>query len=206
MIFQMLLLLLPSLSLAEKRCNLIRKPLSCKNVVKILNYHNEMRNLVASGETNLKPAKDMWVLKWDKELADEAQKWANECKFTINDNKAYQYGENLASYTTAKKPKVDVEHLVRIWFDEIKNYNPEAPVDQYNAGYFTQFIWANTKFIGCGISSYRDERNKVSPYKTMLICNYKPPGNHPDEKPYEPFDRIRCERGTESKVYTALCG
>lgn len=43
-------------------CLISEKLLDCKDVNKILNFHNEIRQQVASGETSLKQAKDMWVL------------------------------------------------------------------------------------------------------------------------------------------------
>lgn len=50
----------------------------------------------------------------------------------------YSYGENLAEYTGHKKTEVDIERLTQIWYNELQNYDPDAAIDLYNTGRFTQ--------------------------------------------------------------------
>ena len=47
-------------------------------------------------------------------------------------------------------------------------------------GHYTQMVWGETEYIGCGAIYYKDNNADVSnyPYRQTLVCNYHPPGNH----------------------------
>ena len=73
--------------------------------------------------------------------------------------------------------------------------------------HFTQMIWADTRYIGCGLN-YCPEA--VDGY--MLICNYYPSGNMEGESAYlvsEPCDLCQTETETENEsddlCFESLC-
>jgi pathogenesis-related protein 1 len=46
-----------------------------------------------------------------------------------------------------------------------------------SCGHFTQVIWKNTQFVGCGSGRAADGT-------TYIFCNYYPSGDYPGQKPY----------------------
>ncbi|CAH1407365.1 unnamed protein product [Nezara viridula] len=142
--------------------------------------------------------------KWDDELAKVAQAYANKCLFTHNKGRPKGTGENLAWKRNSKKKRGDLKYMTHLWYEEINLYDPAGPLNITETGHFTQMIWADTKFVGCGVSFYEDGKHPNSPYQTLLVCNYKPPGNYPTP-PYEKYDGTRCSRGVQSTVFPHLC-
>ncbi|KAI4504389.1 hypothetical protein M0802_000860 [Mischocyttarus mexicanus] len=161
----------------------------------IVNEHNRFRQKVAQGlETRGNPgpqpaASDMNNLKWNDELAHIAQVWASQCQFFVHDKcrnidnnilnddilAKYQVGQNIAYAAGSSLP--DVVSLVKLWENEVKDFNYNQGITKQNfgkVGHYTQMVWGNTKEIGCGSLKYV-ENNWESHY---LVCNYGPAGNY----------------------------
>nr|P35760.1 RecName: Full=Venom allergen 5; AltName: Full=Allergen Ves m V; AltName: Full=Antigen 5; Short=Ag5; AltName: Full=Cysteine-rich venom protein; Short=CRVP; AltName: Allergen=Ves m 5 [Vespula maculifrons] len=159
----------------------------------ILKEHNDFRQKIARGlETRgnpgpQPPAKNMKNLVWSDELAYIAQVWANQCQYghdTCRDVAKYQVGQNVALTGSTAAVYNDPVKLVKMWEDEVKDYNPKKKFSENNflkIGHYTQMVWANTKEVGCGSIKYIQENW----HKHYLVCNYGPSGNFQNEELYQ---------------------
>lgn len=123
----------------------------------ILNEHNIKRAL----------HKGVGSLSWSNTLAQYAQNYANAYTCPSAGTLTHsggQYGENLASgYSTIG--------TVDAWYDEIKQYNYNAPGFSEATGHFTQVVWKSSTQVGC---AFKDCKNA---YGTYIVCEYYPRGN-----------------------------
>lgn len=76
---------------------------------------------------------------------------------------------------------------------------------RYLIGLYTQLIWADTRYVGCGITMYRNRKNS-SQYLKYFVCNYGPKGNIMGKSIYERGRPCsKCPNGCD-KTRTNLCG
>jgi uncharacterized protein YkwD len=111
-------------------------------------------------------------LTWSDNLAAYAQQWADHlasagCAFGHSGGK---YGENLAAGTQGV---LDPEATVRMWYDEVKQYDFAHGGFSMQTGHFTQLVWRVTQRLGCGHS--------VCNGNDIWVCEYDPPGNFDGE-------------------------
>jgi len=158
---------------------------------KILDMHNEKRRQVDPPATNMKD------LKWDSGLASLSQAWSDRCDFEHGnvpeikdvdrpDGKKYGQvrgtgtGQNLAQGS----PRMSIKTAIKMWDAEKKDYdycsNSKSSDAPPNAmiGHYTQVVWANSEYVGCGKTSCGKNGD-------LITCNYWPQGNFVGEKPYE---------------------
>ncbi|XP_028982360.1 ancylostoma secreted protein [Diachasma alloeum] len=153
----------------------------------LLKAHNDYRAYVASGQegrgsnggqpgaTNLGP------LEWNDEIAEIAQRWANQCNFGHDNcrNTADDYvGQNIASVSWSDQFHYDsITGMVDSWYNEVDNVDRNI-VSAYqfseDTGHYTQLVWAGTTQLGCGLTRYKKPGEW---YNTYLVCNYAPGGN-----------------------------
>uniref|UniRef100_A0A094ZEH4 Venom allergen 5 n=1 Tax=Schistosoma haematobium TaxID=6185 RepID=A0A094ZEH4_SCHHA len=152
-----------------------------KNSEEILELHRKYRqDLVDCKVDGQPPAKYMSPLKWNYDLAAQAQKLANQCMFQQEIPYSDEFlcvGQNIVVCPTIKSG-------VDAWFNEHKLYD----YNQNNCMeclHYTQMVWAKTTDIGCGVAS-------CPKYGLSIVCNYGPGGNWTDEKPYEVKSRELC--------------
>uniref|UniRef100_A0A646QI70 Cysteine-rich venom protein n=1 Tax=Hemiscolopendra marginata TaxID=943146 RepID=A0A646QI70_9MYRI len=173
----------------------------------ILDLHNKARQKVATGQQSGQPsASNMKELRWDDEIAANAQRVAEKCifKHTPKEQRKtskYQYlGENIymGSYPDP------IPRSVSAWYGEVKDVNP-AIVKSFASpggpmiGHYTQVAWAETEAVGCGYVRNADDR------QAYVFCQYGPGGNilrHPMYKEGSPASE--CKSGKSSK-YQGLC-
>jgi uncharacterized protein YkwD len=114
---------------------------------------------------------------WDSTLASYAQEWANHLKSTKNcgmqHRSSNKYGENLA---WASGMNLNPNSIVKMWYDEIKDYNYANNSCRSVCGHYTQVVWKSSKKIGCGMAKCGSAE--------VWVCNYDPPGNYVGQKPY----------------------
>lgn len=106
-------------------------------------------------------------LLWSDIIAQSAQNYADayNCNGTLIHSGNSNYGENLAlGYNTTA--------AIEAWYDEIDLYDYRNPIFGENTGHFTQLVWKNSTYIGCG-TKYCDEY-----YGDYTICQYWAPGNY----------------------------
>lgn len=109
-------------------------------------------------------------LTWSDELAAEAKRWvttlaSHGCAF--DHNPSTRYGENLAYFAPAGS--VSEPEVADGWYREKSIYDFSRPGFSFEAGHFTQLVWAGSKRLGC--ASRRCGGGEI------WVCNYDPPGN-----------------------------
>nr|CAI5823893.1 unnamed protein product [Callosobruchus analis] len=154
----------------------------------IVDGHNNIRNQIARGTfPGLPRGKNFKQMKWDQALANEAQRIANSCVFAhqkAHDRRWGWVGQNLyTSMSTANSRGADWGGALRSWSNEAKYYKYGGPVTSQN-GHFTQMIWADSEYIGCGFVNYKSNDPKWR-YKKLYVCNYGPGGNISGRPPYQ---------------------
>jgi uncharacterized protein YkwD len=101
-------------------------------------------------------------MSWSPMLAANAQQWANRCVF--NHDRNNPYGENLAWGTNLLG-----REAFGLWYEEIGQYNYNAPGFAPATGHFTQVIWRDSQQLGCGAARCSGE--------IYWVCRYAPAGN-----------------------------
>ena len=114
-------------------------------------------------------------LVWSDRLATVAQDWANTLltrrEFSHRPNSSY--GENLFEITGAPASPA---HVVDTWAGESRNYDYNSNKCRGVCGHYTQIVWSGTKEVGCAVA-----RSRV---REVWVCNYSPPGNFVNMRPY----------------------
>lgn len=150
-----------------------------------LQRHNEIRQGVGAA-----------ALAWSADLAAFAQVWADELakKGCVMEHRppegafAQRYGENIywgsaRIYASGRREVDPMEPatVVDAWAGEVQWYdydtNACAPPQGQSCGHYTQVVWAKSTAVGCARSICEDKGQ-------IWVCNYDPPGNMMDEKPY----------------------
>ncbi|CAL4060377.1 unnamed protein product, partial [Meganyctiphanes norvegica] len=160
----------------------------------ILKVHNDYRALVASGDEkrgNPGPqpsGSNIKELLWNDQLAEIAQRWANQCPFLQHDTYANRRtcnfpvaGQNIY-YTWTNSKKSVWERGIGRWYNEVAQM-ANILVDFYaedeeTIGHYTQVLWAETAEIGCGAVVYKTEFRDIKFNNAKIyVCNYGPAGN-----------------------------
>ncbi|CAL5183288.1 unnamed protein product [Lathyrus oleraceus] len=129
-----------------------------------VNAHNAARSEVGVSD-----------IVWDDAVTAFAQSYADQrkdCELVHSGDS--RYGENIAM-STADLSGTDA---VKLWVDEKSNYD-------YNSNscvggechHYTQVVWRNSVRLGCAKVSCDNGG-------TFVTCNYDPPGNYADQRPY----------------------
>ncbi|XP_014367815.2 venom allergen 5 [Papilio machaon] len=193
--------------------------LSCNQIRGIVDGHNFRRQQLAQGAVPGHPAaSDMKYMVWDEELAAKARKWASNNVFEHNPDKTigsgrFKTGENLYYFGSSNPDaKLNIEQGLSAWFDEYKDYS-YGPMtrslfdgsSQVQIGHYTQMAWADTTYVGCGLSQYSENSMKTF----LLVCNYGPSGNILGQVPYtaseEGSEGLVCSIGDCSMPYGDNC-
>jgi hypothetical protein len=138
----------------------------------MLAVHNERRQLHCA-----RP------LKWCQSLADSAQEYADKCIL----NQHGSDGENMANayYIENGSPVLpalsDRDAFENAWYCEVDNYDFNNPkfVGGFTVnckdvnGHFTQVVWKDSGFLGCGRATCDINGLKG----THWVCRYRPSGN-----------------------------
>jgi pathogenesis-related protein 1 len=114
-------------------------------------------------------------LTWSDKLAARAQDWAATllARGELAHRPKSPYGENIFAITGAS---ASPEQVVESWAAESSDYDYKTNKCRKVCGHYTQLIWAATRQVGCGVA--RNARREV------WVCNYDPPGNYIDQRPY----------------------
>jgi len=181
----------------------------------LLCLHNEVRSEVALGASlgdggTLPVATDMRRLRWDTQLEDVAQDYANRCIWAHNGDRTNQYntlnptdlndqpasrniyaGENLAAAYDSRRTSME---LVIRGFNGLRNEGPDwtfgtiqgtGRCSGEQCGHFTQLVWAETYKVGCAVNTCPAGSIFGSAPSTYLVCNYAVGGNFVGRAPYK---------------------
>ncbi|VEN60351.1 unnamed protein product [Callosobruchus maculatus] len=144
----------------------------------ILREHNKIRRQIECGNfPGLPKGKNFKQLKYDKNLAAEAQKIANTHRFKhvrVHDHRwppPRGVGQNIYMYgSTSNVGGPNWKRAIDTWRNESRKYCYSPCGGSSATGHFTQIIWADTEFIGCGYASYKDGGMN----RMLMVCNYGP--------------------------------
>ncbi|XP_011300071.1 venom allergen 3 [Fopius arisanus] len=162
-----------------------------KNEIRLL--HNKLRNRVASGRETRgingpQPAGYIPPLEWDEELAEIAQRWANQCTDghdQCRNVERFPVGQNVGRKGWSNGYNAKVSEIVQAWYDEVENFDsqvvPSFRSSKKLTGHYTQLVWGETTRIGCGLMRYK----RGAMFTVHLVCNYGPAGNWLDEPIYQ---------------------
>ncbi|XP_076271287.1 cysteine-rich secretory protein 2-like isoform X1 [Rhynchophorus ferrugineus] len=151
---------------------------------KIVLYHNYYRAKVKPLSSN------MLKMKWHKETARAAQKWAESCKFLIHDTPT---GRHIANYGACGQnifiasKRVPRFFAIETWWLEKNDFKYGKKTNMSVVGHYTQLVWASSHEVGCGLAKcyqkvYDKEQKEIESKKRVFynyVCNYCPSGNRP---------------------------
>lgn len=149
---------------------------------RIVDYHNKLRSMVATGATPQPPAANMMEMEWDEELAAIAQRHADQCKFEhdcpdCRKVSRFSVGQNLFVSYGNIRDGTDWKQPMEAWFDEEIRDFPSSHISPFKyvqkAGHFSQLAWATTTKVGCGLTTYTHGKF----VGRMYVCNYGKAGN-----------------------------
>lgn len=135
------------------------KPQSTREFNKeILTSHNEIRSRHSAS-----------ALKWNSQLASEAQRWAEELasRNCIQSSSSNDYGENIAYMSGGS---LTGRRVTDMWYEEHDKYRYGNPGFSTNTGHFTQIVWQSSKEMGAG-------KAVSSSGAQFVVARYQPPGN-----------------------------
>lgn len=202
-----------------KRCNVDNGTLSIEEKRDIIQIHNRLRNQIAVQKTTIGPrlpyATNMVQMYYSEALGAKAQEWADNCTFAHsdeNDRKQPQFnvGENIyRTRNISGYPSKNWQEAIEAWFSEIQYFGGKS-VSQYNdwenTKHFTQVIWANSYFIGCGFSAFIEGPGSLT---FLYVCHYGPKGNLPGMSVYNASLTPGClcpgSLSCHNLTYTGLC-
>ncbi|KRT86192.1 hypothetical protein AMK59_384, partial [Oryctes borbonicus] len=95
--------------------------------------------------------------------------------------------------------------IIEYWFNENKKYKfGKIGFDYQTSGHYTQLIWADTEYIGCGFNSHSNgDEESVYEVEEIYVCHYGPRGNLLGRFPYEsaPKNVIRSDNAEDYLYY-----
>nr|CAI5838793.1 unnamed protein product [Callosobruchus analis] len=187
--------------------------------VAIVDLHNTIRSLVATGEEirgapgPQYKAANMRAVEWNDELEELAKRWVSQCIYghdACRDLERYPVGQNIARGNGFLND--DIAYIAD-WYSSVDEFD-RAWISEYQLPYldirtqYTQLVWAETYQIGCARIVFQGPESPLVSYREHFVCNYGPSGNIPGHPVYrigEPCSQ--CPPGTGCTLeYPGLCG
>ncbi|VDP89141.1 unnamed protein product [Echinostoma caproni] len=108
-------------------------------------------------------------MEWHEGLASKAQEWSGKCVFKDDPKEdrvvsGFRHvGQNIAGSSSV------LRGFTR-WFEEHRFYNLTQNTCSGVCGHYTQLVWAETKYVGCGVT--KCPKTEAFPYDLSIVCNY----------------------------------
>lgn len=145
--------------------------------------------------SNVHPqASNMRYMTWDEGLAVTARAWVRFCRFKHNiylrDVRRMHptftsVGENI--WVGAPYTQFTVKSAVKLWVDEVHDYDYNQNQCTKVCGHYTQVVWADTYKVGCAAQACPNGVAETS-FSTIpgiiFVCNYATAGNYHGVAPY----------------------
>ncbi|XP_029044439.2 venom allergen 3 homolog [Osmia bicornis bicornis] len=159
----------------------------------ILDAINMQRSRVAQGRETKgnpgpqPPASNMQVLFWDSELAEIAQRWANQCNYaydTCRHVDRFLVGQTVYSESRYASVSTTLSQVVASWYNQVQRMDrKQVPrlTSTNGVSDYTQLVWAKTNRLGCGKIKYKIGSSMY----LYVVCNYGPSGNFLTDPVYE---------------------
>ena len=181
---QSLVLLLSVSSILLQHSHVVAQVTSAERQA-FLDGHNNVRRMV-----DPRACPPLPPLVWHDALAELAQNYSEKCTFTHNSQRVMavkgifsSVGENLYQglglHSSMNAGVMEVENVTETWIMEEMFYNYTTNTCSNVCGHYTQVVWRNTTYIGCGIT------NCTSPDRYIVVCNYGEAGNFVGQSPYQ---------------------
>uniref|UniRef100_A0A674ISM9 Cysteine rich secretory protein 2 n=1 Tax=Terrapene triunguis TaxID=2587831 RepID=A0A674ISM9_9SAUR len=165
----------------------------------IVDKHNDLRRAVNP------TARNMLKMVWNLDAANNAQRWADQCKMSISPRNERVVngvfcGENILQATYPQS----WSDAIQTWYNQVANfkYGTGAVKDNAPIGSYTQVVWYHSYQIGCAVAYC--PQNK---WQYFYVCQYCPAGNNAANlsKPYKQGPACgdcpnACDRGLCSKL------
>ncbi|XP_050721126.1 cysteine-rich secretory protein 2-like [Eriocheir sinensis] len=148
---------------------------------RLVHFHNMFRSKVKPQAAN------MLAMSWSKEVALDAQRWADACQLLVHDNATGRTvdafgpcGQNIFVSTH----QVPWHFAVKTWWLEKDHFTFNGANDLKVVGHYTQLVWHSSHQLGCGLAHCAHA--KPRPFFNY-VCNYCPIGNFLDRigRPYD---------------------
>ncbi|XP_076759061.1 venom allergen 3-like [Xylocopa sonorina] len=164
-----------------------------KDIVYWTNYARAWvaRGFEKRGNPGPQPAaSDMRILVWDTELAEIAQRWANQCIFrhaACVDVERFEVGQTVVNFPKPNLAMYEVVELLRNSVTDMDRNQVCRVTDIWKAFSYKIIVWAKTYKMGCGKIVYKMNQAAQNPNQTV-VCLYGPGGNNYGERVYEITD------------------
>ena len=144
-----------------------------------LQVHNCARKTVVPRASPAIP-----MMRWANDLQTASQTYSNQCSYQHSG--AGGLGENIAAYApfNASAPVLAAQN----WASEQQYYTyaTRSCAPNHACGHYTQMVWRSSVELGCGVTncSVNSPFGSSFPNWTLVVCNYRPPGNYVGQFPY----------------------
>ena len=139
--------------------------------------HDDERQAFVDAHNRIRKKMGLPLMCWDEKVAKHSKKFAQERKddCAMIHSKSGIYGENLAA-----GGDLNATSAVNRWIAEKDNYDYKTNTCREGkmCGHYTQVVWKTSVRLGC--AKVMCTNNPC----WWIICNYEPPGNYIDTKPY----------------------
>ncbi|RCN33851.1 SCP-like protein [Ancylostoma caninum] len=171
-----------------------------------LDTHNDLRRNVAHGKQEnligfLAPAKNMYALKWDCDLEEQAQNSLSKCTLT-EDVKAGR--NNIAMTLVSTFPDdIYVSLAMNNWISPVKFFGKPKPTNAYDGSFcqFANMVHANTTKMGCAYKRCGEQ--------FLVTCLYDKCGTIPNGLMWEEGEACmeddECTTFYGSECHDGLC-
>ncbi|GJQ74194.1 hypothetical protein Trydic_g15433 [Trypoxylus dichotomus] len=167
----------------ELGLEVFERGVSDNDVQIIVDRHNFYRQTVLAGKVPGQPrGTNIKLLKWDDNLAESAQLVADTCIFKhirVRDERwRFPVGQNLGGGQRSEyvSNSANWTAIIESWFNESKKYKyAKIGLDYQRSGDYTQLIWADTEYVGCGFNSHSNgDEDSDYEVEEMYVCHYGP--------------------------------
>ncbi|XP_061478281.1 cysteine-rich venom protein helothermine-like [Rhineura floridana] len=162
----------PTVQASDSSASLMTTNVNQQN--EIVNKHNDLRRRVQPS------AKNMLKMNWNNVIAQNAQRWANQCNLKHSSQQSRLIdgtgcGENLYM-SSAPNSWSDA---IQAWYNEVKDfaYGSGAKTRGAVIGHYTQVVWYKSNEVGCALAYCSAQPI----FKYFYVCQYCPAGNYADK-------------------------